>query len=249
MEGEYTMRKFLSVVLSLILLTMVFSGCADASSQPEAARDNPNSIGETESSNPEQQEETKTVEYSYQYTNMKLNLPVDWEHDILAGTMEESANNFGIQFWPKAQPSMTIRLLYHVDGIGLCGTGVTFEDILLENGLTATKCTEGIGDDHWFFLIYQDVPGAYAAECYASKSMWTKYENAVMSILESAEIGKNILSEAEAIEAAKEERTMSYDTTRAYFDYTAGVWEIHFRTANNAGEDQIVRIDAQGNRL
>ena len=62
-------------------------------------------------------------------------------------------------------------------------------------------------------------------------------------------IGKNILSETEAIEAAKAECTVSYDTVRAYFDYTAGVWEVPFRKADMAGGDQTIqtiRIGAQG---
>jgi hypothetical protein len=248
MEGGYTMKKLLSVVLSLLLLITAFSGCAAVAFRDEVDEDHQGGIGETASAAPEQQEQTKIAEYSYQYTNMKLELPDDWEYKILEGSEEQSVNSFGIQFWPKAQPSMTIRLLYHVNGIGLCGTGVTFEDVLLENGLTATKCTENIDKDRWFFLIYQDVPGAYAAECSASQGLWNEYGDAVMSILGSAEIGKNILSESEAIEAAKEGYAAAYDTVRAYFDHGSGTWEIHFRT-ENSGEDQIVRIGAQGDRL
>ena len=243
------MKKRFSVVLSLLLLTIVFSGCTDTSSQTETAKDHPNSIGGTEGNAPEQLEEIKIAEYSYQYTNMKLKLPTDWEYEILEGTVEASKNNLGIRFWPKNQPTITISLLYYVNGIGLCGTGVTFEDIVLENGLTATKCTEDIDDDHCFILIYKDVPGAYAAKCCVPKSMWADYEDTVMSILGSAEIGRNLLSESEAIEAAKGGVTVSYDTIRAYFDYISGVWEIQFTTTHTVGEDQIVRIDAQGNRI
>lgn len=255
------MKRLLSATLSAILLTMLCSGCAE---YPAATGNNGNnqgndrnSISETENgaiqiSRPEQQKNTATVEYSHQYTNMKLELPADWEYDIMAagdddiGTVDEPAKYFGIQFWPKAQPSMTINFYYRVNGIGLCGTGVTFEDVAFANGLTATKCTEGLSDNFWFLLIYHDVPGTYTAECAISKDLWSEYENAVMSILESVEIGKNILSETEAIEIAKAECTVSYNTVRAYFDYAEGVWEIHFSTDHMADGEQTIWIDAQG---
>ena len=240
------MEKRFSAILSVLFFAMLFFGFTDTPRQAEVDRDNLTGIGETESSGPRQKEKTETVAYSYQYTNMKLELPTDWAYNILAGNVDESADNFGIQFWPQAQPSMKISLRYHVNGIGLCGTGVTFEDISFQNGLTATKCTEGSDDNYWFFLIYHDVPGAYAVECSASKSLWAAYEHAIMSILESVEIGKNILSETEAIEAAKAECTVSYDTIRAYFDHTVGVWKIRFSTSDEADGDLTIRMDIQG---
>ncbi len=265
MKRLFLIKRLLSAALSVLLLAMLLSGCAKAPAETEFTGSNQgddiNTVNETKSSiapssKPNQQKNTETVEYSYQYTNMKLELPADWEYDIMAaaedengGTVDapanEPANYFGIQFWPKAQPSMTISLYYHVDGIGLCGTGVTFEDITFENGLTATKCTEGMGDNFWFFLIYHDVPGTYTVEYAFSKDLWSEYEDEIMTILESVEIGKDILSETEAIEIAKAEYTVSYDTVGAHFNYDDGVWKITFST-NSAGEDQTILIDAQG---
>lgn len=254
-------RPLSTIVLSALFLTLLFSGCANVPSNTRIDKSNQSSnmniasetkSGEAEGSKLEQQD-MGIVEYSYHYANMKLDLPEDWEYDIMAGTgdndasaVDEPTNYFGIQFWPKAQPAMTISLCYRIDGIGLCGTGVTFEDIAFSNGLTATKCTEGISDDFWFLLIYHDVPGTYTIECAASKNLWSKYESNVLSILESVQIGTNILSETEAIEIAKAECTVSYDTVRAYFDYTNGVWKIHFSTNDVVGGDQTIWIDALG---
>lgn len=248
------MKKRLSVALSALLLTLFFSGCAQTPAETGLGGSKQGTEnGVIQEGNLEQQKNTITVEYSYQYTNMRLKLPLSWEYDILAGAGDEeiaggskSADYFGIQFWPQAEPSMAFRLYYHVNGIGLCGTGVTFEDISFENGLTATKCTESIDDGFWFFLIYHDVPGSYAVECSSSKGQWSEYENAVMSILESLEIGTGILSETEAIEIAKAKCSISYDTVRAHFDYINGVWEIRFSATNIAGGNQTIWIDAQG---
>lgn len=253
MRGK-TVKRILFVALSMLLFTMIFSSCAQNSTKTEIeGRNTDPQNGFPESGKVERTRNIETVEYSYQYANMKLELPVEWEYKIMTGegdadnsTTNEYANNFGIRFWPKAQPSMTIDFRYHANGIGLCGTGVTFEDISFKNGLTATKCTEGTNNSYWFFLIYRDVPGDYAVECYTSKDLWSQYESTIMSILESVEIGKNILSETEAIEIAKVECTVSYDTVRTHFDYTNGVWQIHFSTNDLSGADQIIWIDAQG---
>lgn len=257
------MKRLLSAMLSAIFLAMLFSGCAEARAETELDGSNQGNNtdiisetenGETQGSKPEQQKNTTTVEYSYQYANMKLELPAGWEYEIMpgagendeTGTVDGPAKHFGIRFWPQAQPLMTINLHYRVDGIGLCATGVTFEDVSFANGLTATKCTEGIEDEFWFLLIYHDVPGTYTVECVPSKDLWSNYENAIMSILESVEIGKNILSETEAIEIAKAGCNVSYDTVRAYFDYASGVWKICFSTNDLDGGDQTIWIDAQG---
>lgn len=186
------MKKRLTVILSVLLLVLLFSGYV-AGLQEKGAEG---------SGEPEQQKNTISVEYSYQNTNMKLELPEDWDYDIIAaagdgepGAVDESAYRHGIRFWPRNDPSMKLSLCYHINGIGLCGTGVTFEDISFENGLTATKCTEGTNDNFWFFLIYHDVPGDYAVECSTSKTLWSEYEKIIMSILESVEIGKDTLSD------------------------------------------------------
>lgn len=241
------MKRILSVMLSALLVMLLFSGCTAALQER----------GTAQGDNPKQQKNTIPVEYSYQYTNMGLELPDDWAYDILAGdgereTGEPPAYSYGIQFWPRAEPSMKITFHYYINGIGLCGTGVTFEEISFENRLTATKCTEdqeySNGDRFWFFLIYHDVPGAYAVECSTSKDLWSEYEETVMSILESVEVGKGILSETEAIEIAKTKCTIPYDDVRGYFSHVDGVWEVRFSATNMNGENQDVqkiRIEPQ----
>lgn len=239
------MKRILSVALYTLLLTLLFSGCMGNPSEAVLEGNNQDKDkGVTQGIKYEQQKDTIAVEYSYEYANMRLDLPTDWGYDIM--TAEESVDYFGIQFWPNDEPAMTINLSYHINGIGLCGTGVTFEEISFENGLTAIKCTEGTDDRFWIFLIYHDTPGAYAVECSTSKDLWSKYENDIMSILESVEIGKDVLSESEAIEVAKTECTISYDVARAYFDHVNGLWSIRFSTTDGNGETQNIMIDAQG---
>ncbi len=209
-------------MLSLILLAMVVSGCSGISAGVGDGNDNPGNLGEAGENNLEWQEEAKTAEYSYQYANMALKIPEGWEYSIVDSDNRDHENTFGIIFWPEDEPSMRIQLLYYANGIGLCGTGVTFEDITLENGLNATKCTEEIGGDiYWLFLIYKDVPGYYAAGCNVPKAMWDEYGDMIMSILGSAELGKDMINEEEAVEIARADCIISYKMERGFFDYTS----------------------------
>lgn len=248
------MKKWLSVALSALLVTLLVSGCGETPAKTglDGSSQRPEN-GAAQGGAPEQQKNTTPVEYSDQHTNMRLALREGWDYDSTPGAGEGeavdaagAADSFGIQFWPQAEPSMRISLRYYVNGIGLCGTGVTFEEISFENGLTATKCTEDMEHGFWFFLIYHDVPGAYAVECFTSKELWSEYESTLMSILESVEVGTGILSESEAIEIAKGECTVAYDTVRAYFDCVDGLWEVRFSTDNAVGGNQSIWIDAKG---
>lgn len=219
------MRKLPLAMFALLFITLL-AACAHA---------------------PGAQEETRTAEYSHRYANMALDLPLDWEYSIREATKDDGNSTFGIEFWPQDDPSLKVSLLYHPSGIGLCGTGVTFKDIKLKNGLTATKCTEGFEDGTWFYLIYHDVPGDYSAECVPSKQQWEEYGDAIMSILGSARLGENVLSQAQAIEIAKAQCTIASDTARAHFNYFAGFWEVRLSAAGDARETQTIWVDFEGN--
>ena len=49
-----------------------------------------------------------------------------------------------------------------------------------------------------------------------------------------------------ALELAKNECTVEYDTTRVYYDGNAAMWKVSFFTAGTAGGDQTVYLDANG---
>ena len=84
---------------------------------------------------------------------------------------------------------MKLELLYWVNGIGICGTGVTIEKVNFQNGMTATQYTETIEGTTWVTLVYRDLPGTYALSGSVPKELWEKYKPAVMEILEQAEFG------------------------------------------------------------
>lgn len=232
-------KKIFSGALAAILLSLLLAGCSAVSPPSGEAGKNP----------PTQPVLSQTVVFSYQYANMGLKLPADWEHKtILLDPADAPNDHFGTEFWPEDQPALKIRLLYYVNSIGLCGTGVTIEDVSFNNGLTATQYCEGMQDNFWFCLIYHDTPGTYVVESTAPQELWDAYTDTIAAILESVTVGENLLSETEAIAAAAEECTIAYDSARADFDYNTGVWQVRFSAADAFGtvlETQTIQVDAQ----
>ena len=185
------------------------------------------------------------VEYRYLYANMGLTIPQGWSYEIEElGKVSDAA--FGIHFWPDAHPDMLFKLYFRTEKFGLCGTGVTFDEVTFENGLSATICTEGGDDTIWMLMIYHSLPGEYTLETRASASRLSEYEDDLNTILNSATLGKGVLSEPDAIEAAKAVCTISYDFIRTSFDYMDGTWEIELCPPGKYDGGQIVRVDKDG---
>lgn len=139
-------------------------------------------------------ENTKTAEYSYEDVYMSLTLPEGWEYEIIPAALDSDPASYGIiygiNFWRTDSPELSLTLEYHPRGIGICGTGVTFEDMVFESGLTATKCTESLdGDIYWFFLIYDEPHNNYAVSCSADSALWNEHESEIMAILETVTLG------------------------------------------------------------
>lgn len=229
-----------------------------------------NKVGEIEDFQ-HSQIEMLTAEYHYQYANMLLQLPADWEYEIVpAEQMEENSNRtFGIRFWPMADLDFQLELFYWMDGIGLCATGVTIEKIDFDNKMAATKFTETIDGKLWITIVYQNLPGTYVVSGTVPEKLWEKYEETLMEILESTELGKGNLTQEEVVEIAleawigeismpeevyktwKDEKEFAgfYDRVRATFQCEDGRWKVEFYLSDTNDKQQVVWIDAEGTVL
>lgn len=125
------------------------------------------------------------AEYYTSSASIQLQLPSDWEYEI-----KNSGQRYGIRFWPKEEMDFKLDLLYWETQIGMCGTGVTIEEVIFSNGMKATQYTEKIEGILWFTMIYQDLPGTYVVSGQVPEELWEKYKTVVMEILETAELGK-----------------------------------------------------------
>lgn len=146
-------------------------------------------------------------------------------------------------FWPEEAPEFQVSLNCYA-AFGLCGTGVTIEDITLPGGQAATTYTEGGEDSFSFTLCYQDAPGDYVALYQGSRALWEQYEDEVLSILGGAELGvEGVLSEAETIERVKDQCTIAYKDVYGRFDVADGNWEVTFYGKNKT---ERFRVNADG---
>ena len=88
-----------------------------------------------------------------------------------AGRFDGSDEGFPCaQVWMEEAPSETVRFWCAQQPVGLCGTGVTFGKITLEDGRTVTTAQETIDDSQWFCWMVEDgdvqfcVDGSLSAE-------------------------------------------------------------------------------------
>ena len=151
--------------------------------QPEEAPEQPAAIPK----------EPVRAEYGYEDVHMALDIPTGWDYEIHPREeveQEEGLYTCSIAFWPQEDPELIFELAYWPQ-FGMCGTGVTIEELTLPNGLTAWKYTEESGDEIWLTvaLEYPQSEGTYVISASPEKTLWERYEATFLDILESIAIG------------------------------------------------------------
>lgn len=162
----------------------------------ENGKDNVSTVEGTDTEEHMEAEATGRVFTAHDGIELSLVLPSGWSYRICS--YEECAEldgmmQFGISFWPDAEPEMELSYGYYAQ-YGLCGTGVTIEEIPLESGIKAWKYTEVYNNDNrmWMNIIpelpgwtFQD--GSCVMECFIPLDLWSHYENAIMEIAKTLE--------------------------------------------------------------
>ena len=184
------------------------------------------------------------AEYENGYISMKLTLPEgwDWQEDPAEDGTE------GILFWDGEKPDQRFRLSAWPDGFGKCGTGVDFSEVTLASGAQLTEARE---EDRWIILIFDGVPGSYTVRPQGgtlNSTVWdAKWREQILTILDTAELGGDAMTEDEAIAKAAEVFSGDYDAAYGSYDLRTGVWTVRFF----AGEQETgrVTVDAEGNAV
>ena len=184
------------------------------------------------------------AEYENGYISLKLTLPEgwDWQEDPAEDGTE------GILFWDGEKPDQRFRLSAWPDGFGMCGTGVDFSEVTLASGAKLTEAREG---DRWIILIFDGVPGSYTVRPQGgtlNSTVWdAKWREQILTILDTAELGGDAMTEDEAIAKAAEVFSGDYDAAYGSYDLRTGVWTVRFF----AGEQEAgrVTVDAEGNAV
>ena len=244
------MRKF--VILAAFLSLALLAGCGESSPgadgpDPCGTSEDIRNAAALEAASPfgeDWQKKGVLAEYENGYISLKLTLPEgwDWQEDPAEDGTE------GILFWDGEKPDQRFRLSAWPDGFGMCGTGVDFSEVTLASGAKLTEAREG---DRWIVLIFDGVPGSYTVRPQGgtlNSTVWdAKWREQILTILDTAELGGDAMTEDEAIAKAAEVFSGDYDAAYGSYDLRTGVWTVRFF----AGEQEAgrVTVDAEGNAV
>ncbi len=244
------MRKF--AILAAFLSLALLAGCGESSPgadgpDPCGTSEDIRNAAALEAASPfgdDWQAKGTLAEYENGFISMRLTLPEgwDWQEDPAEDGTE------GILFWDGEKPDQRFRLSAWPDGFGMCGTGVDFSEVTLASGAKLTEAREG---DRWIVLIFDGVPGSYTVRPQGgtlNSTVWdAKWREQILTILDTAELGGDALTEDEAIAKAAEVFSGDYDAAYGSYDLRTGVWTVRFF----AGEQEAgrVTVDAEGNAV
>ena len=188
------MKKFLAFILALACaLSLMACGKKNNDDKPD-----PDPA-------PDPQPTVITAEFTHGYVDMALDLPEGWSWEQVSDNGTDKTE--GIRFYKTDDPTVSYTLLCWTGGYGICGTGVTSEEITLANGMKVWQHTEEDTEKGTMVMadiFFEDVPGSYVAS--PSETMttevWNANRDALLSILGTAQIGRKSVSQQAAIDAA-----------------------------------------------
>lgn len=216
--------------VSLILLTAVcalalaaavtLSGCA-VRPQPS------DPTGNVDTPDPQPAITGETAEYTSGYVDMAMTIPEGWQWESV---QDKELSAEGIRFWKTGDKAVSFELLCWRGGYGICGTGVTSEEITLSNGQKIWQHTEENTDSLWLNLYFESTPGDYvcAPTGTLTKETWDSCRDEVLAILNTAQFGRDAITEQAAIDTAKAQYDGPYDEVYGRYDIKTGVWTVTF---------------------
>lgn len=179
------------------------------------------------------------AEYTEGNVDVALTIPDGWWWE----TLEEEGQS-GLRFGKTGERSVAFRLTCWLDGYGICGTGVTEQDLTLSGGQRVWQYTEGGQSTVWVNIAFRGVPGSYVCMPDADGAMgsaaWDSCRDEVLAILGTAQIGRGILTEQQAIELAEAQYDGAYAMAWGRYDVTTGCWAVTFSESTVGGGNAAV---------
>ena len=232
------MKKLLAFILALTCaLSLMACG----------KKNDDNKTGPTPA--PDPKPAVTTAEFTHGYVDMALQLPEGWSWETVSDNGSDKTE--GIRFYKTADTAVSYTLLCWTGGYGICGTGVTSEELTLANGMKVWQHTEEDTEKGTMVMadiFFEDAPGSYVAS--PSDTMTTEVWNAnrdeLLNILGTVQLGRKSVTMQAAMDAAKAQYTGEYDQMYATYDVTSGAWTVSFsKSAAGAKTDRLV-VDAAG---
>ena len=234
------MKRSLSLIVLAAICVLALAAVTSLSGCSTKAPDN-DPTGSIDSPDPAPAVTGETATYTSGYVDMALTIPEGWQWEAVqrSGTTTE-----GIRFWKTDDKALDFELLCWRNGYGICGTGVTTQELTLSGGQKVWQHTEAAGDNLWVNIAFQDTPGSYVCMPDPSGVMdsaaWDACRDTVLAILGTARIGRGILTEQQAIELAEAQYDGVYDTAWGRYDVTTGCWAVTFSESTVGGGNAAV---------
>ena len=232
------MRRFLTCILALCCAALL--AACEWSAVPLEGDKPP--VG----SPPEPLEITgQLAAYTQGNVDVALTIPDGWWWE----TLEEEGQS-GLRFGKTGERSVAFRLTCWLDGYGICGTGVTEQELTLSGGQRVWQYTEGGQSTIWVNIAFQGVPGSYVCmpddDGAMDSAAWDGCRDEVLAILGTAQIGRGILTEQQAIELAAAQYDGAYDMAWGWYDVKTGCWSVYFSEDSNGGNTVTRYVDSNG---
>ena len=232
------MRRFLTCFLALCCAALLVA--CEWSAVPLEGEKPP--VG----SPPEPMEITgQLAEYTEGNVDVALTIPDGWWWE----TLEEEGQS-GLRFGKTGERPVAFRLTCWLDGYGICGTGVTEQDLTLSGGQRVWQYTEGGQSTVWVNIAFQGVPGSYVCmpddNGVMGSAAWDGCRDEMLAILGTAQIGRGILTEQQAIELAAAQYDGAYAMAWGRDDVKSGCWSVVFSEDSSGGNTVTRYVDSNG---
>ena len=259
------MKRWIALLLGLLLLTscgkeeerpLAIPAEESAAAEETKAEETAPEVPEPEKAEPEEAELSdaelipdggpEEAFCEYEYGSIRLEIPGGWEWE--ESPYDEETGLFGIKFWPAGQEGKA-ALYCWTQPFGVCGTGLTEEEVTFANGLRAMMGTYD-NEECWNFISFRDVPGDYVVINEGCESWWPDFGEGARMILDSAEFGEKAMSYAEMAEIAGSLDTPDAAGFWSDYDVLRGVWTVRYYEYPGSSEILMtVCIDNEGHLL
>ena len=150
------------------------------------------------------------VVYDRSGDSMSVTLPADWEYeqyDELADPTPAAEDETDpaadvpadpevightIAFWPSADPGCRVELTVEKQALGICGTGVTFEERTFANAGPGTVAYEDHDEGRWLLVIFAAEDGRYTVRWSPDHAQLETYEETFWSIVDTITVGNEV---------------------------------------------------------
>ena len=239
------MKRSLSLIVLAAICVLALAAVTSLSGCSTKAPDN-DPTGSIDSPDPAPAVTGETATYTSGYVDMALDLPEGWSWEQVSDNGTDKTE--GIRFYKTDDPTVSYTLLCWTGGYGICGTGVTSEEITLANGMKVWQHTEESDDGLWLNLYFESVPGDYvcAPSGTLTKEMWDGCRDEVLAILGTAQFGRDAMTEQAAIDDAAAQYDGQYDMAYGRYSVVDGCWTVTFSKGAAGENSESFKITPQG---